>query len=453
MGVPSLWTGLLSKTSALIPPSSVPTLDPSAHPHTTTLDHMPKLPTVSAVGAVTASHAQLVACMDRGTAARASRFIQLAAAASHEAILDAGFTTPSTTPSTTSTSTSSSSSIPSERTGVAIGSGMGSPTDVCDATLALYDPQRGPRRISPFMVPRSLVNLAAGTVSIMHGLQGPNHAVATACATGAHALGDAANLIALDYADVMVAGSSEAGLDPLFLTGFARAKALSTSYTHSPESASRPFDQGRDGFVMGEGAGVVILEEYHHAVARGAKIYAELVGYGLSGDAHHITAPAPDGNGAQRAMKMAIERGNRTPANVVHINAHATSTPLGDAVEHGAIAAILESSQHKASPPRSHPVPVSSAKGAIGHLLGASGSVEAIAAILSVYHKTAPPTTNLTVRCPEIPESDAIHLNTSPVDLSPVIDPHSIVLSNSFGFGGTNVTLAFSPSPTSRAAS
>ena len=298
------------------------------------------------------------------------------------------------------------------------------------------DPERGPRRISPFFVPRILVNLAAGTVSIAHGLQGPNHAVATACATGAHSIGDAANFIALGYADVMVAGSSEAALDPLALTGFARAKALSTAWARTPEVASRPFDQLRDGFVMGEGAGVLVLEEREHAIARGAHIYAELQGYGLTGDAHHTTAPAPDGRGALRAMRMALRRARVPVEELDYINAHATSTSLGDAVEYSAIHKLLSDAE------ASEPLLVSSSKGAIGHLLGASGSVEALITVLALHHGVAPVNTNL--------ENIDAALDSELVELVQQKSRKAeltYALSNSFGFGGTNVSLCFASGP------
>ncbi|KNC50370.1 3-oxoacyl-[acyl-carrier-protein] synthase II [Thecamonas trahens ATCC 50062] len=417
-----VWQGLASGASATRSPASVAALTPSAPTHCTAVDHPPPLPMVSAVAPADVPFADLVASLDRATAARSSRFIHLAAAAAAEALEDAEWAPAGTKAAL--------------RTGVALGSGMGSMADIHDGTLALVDPERGPRRISPFFVPRILVNLAAGTVSIAHGLQGPNHAVATACATGAHSIGDAANFIALGYADVMVAGSSEAALDPLALTGFARAKALSTAWARTPEVASRPFDQLRDGFVMGEGAGVLVLEEREHAIARGAHIYAELQGYGLTGDAHHTTAPAPDGRGALRAMRMALRRARVPVEELDYINAHATSTSLGDAVEYSAIHKLLSDAE------ASEPLLVSSSKGAIGHLLGASGSVEALITVLALHHGVAPVNTNL--------ENIDAALDSELVELVQHKSRKAeltYALSNSFGFGGTNVSLCFASGP------
>jgi 3-oxoacyl-[acyl-carrier-protein] synthase II len=312
------------------------------------------------------------------------------------------------------------------RTGVLIGSGIGGLPSIAEGALTLQD--KGPRRISPFFIPAALINLASGHVSIKYGFRGPNHAVVTACATGAHAIGDAARMIAFDDADVMVAGGAEAAVCRLGLAGFAAARALSTGFNDTPEQASRPWDKDRDGFVMGEGAGVVVLEEFEHAKKRGATIYAEVIGYGMSGDANHITAPAEDGSGGQRAMLAALKRANIDVSQVDYINAHGTSTPLGDEIELGAVKRVFGEHAYKLS--------MSSTKSAIGHLLGAAGAVEAIFSILAIRDQIVPPTLNLE--------------NPSPgcdIDLVPKAAKERkvrFVLSNSFGFGGTNASLIFS---------
>ncbi|EKF42905.1 3-oxoacyl-(acyl carrier protein) synthase II [Nitratireductor indicus C115] len=309
-------------------------------------------------------------------------------------------------------------------TGVLIGSGIGGIEGIAENALILQE--RGPRRISPFFIPGNIINLVSGQVSIRHGLKGPNHAVVTACSTGAHAIGDAARLIMLGDADVMLAGGAEAPITRLSIAGFSACKALSTSFNDTPEKASRPYDRDRDGFVMGEGAGVVVLEELEHAKARGARIYAEVVGYGLTGDAYHITAPAENGDGAYRCMVAAVKRAGITPADIDYINAHGTST-MADTIELGAVERLLGDAAGKAS--------MSSTKSAIGHLLGAAGAAEAIFSVLAIRDNVAPPTINL-----ENPQIE------SPIDLVPnkprerQID---IALSNSFGFGGTNASLVF----------
>ena len=283
--------------------------------------------------------------------------------------------------------------------------------------------EKGPRRVSPFFIPGSLINLCSGQVSIKYGFKGPNHAVVTACSTGAHAIGDASRLIQFGDADVMVAGGAESAICELGIAGFNACKALSTGYNDTPEKASRPYDKDRDGFVMGEGAGVVVLEEYEHAVARGAKIYAEVVGYGLSGDAYHITAPADDGDGAYRSMSAAIERAGLTPADVDYINAHGTST-MADTIELGAVERLLGDAAAKAT--------MSSTKSATGHLLGAA---EAIFAILAIRDQVAPPTINL--------DNPAVE---TALDLAPNTKRErkiDVALSNSFGFGGTNASVLF----------
>ena len=313
------------------------------------------------------------------------------------------------------------------RTGVIIGSGIGGLQQIHDNAIKLNE--AGPRRISPFFIPAALINLVSGQVSIRFGFKGPNHAVVTACSTGAHAIGDAARLIMLDDADVMIAGGAEAAVNRLGFAGFSAARALSTGFNDKPKSASRPWDEDRDGFVMGEGAGVVVLEEYEHARKRGANIFAEIVGYGLSGDAHHITAPADDGDGAFRSMKNALKRAKLNPSDIDYINAHGTSTPLGDMIELGAVSRLF--GQHLEE------IAMSSTKSSVGHLLGAAGSVEAIFSILAMKNGIAPPTLNL-----DSPSDGCQKIN---------LVPHAAqertitaVLSNSFGFGGTNASLVFS---------
>ncbi len=313
-----------------------------------------------------------------------------------------------------------------ERTGVLIGSGIGGLPAIEEATLLLKE--KGPRRISPFFIPACLINLASGQVSIRHGFKGPNHSVVTACSTGAHAIGDAARLIQYGDADVMIAGSSESTVCPLGIAGFAAARALSTQYNDTPEQASRPWDEGRDGFVMGEGAGIVVLEEYEHAKARGANILGEFAGYGLSGDAYHITAPREDGDGGYRAMQMALKHAELNASDIDYINAHGTSTPKGDEIELGAVKRLFGSAIDDCS--------MSSTKSAIGHLLGGAGSVEAIFALLAMQHQMVPPTLNL----------DTPSESCKGVDLVPHTAKQrtvKAVLSNSFGFGGTNASLVF----------
>ncbi|MET4700937.1 3-oxoacyl-[acyl-carrier-protein] synthase II [Constrictibacter sp. MBR-5] len=316
-----------------------------------------------------------------------------------------------------------------ERTGVMIGSGIGGLQAIEEAAVLLKD--RGPRRISPFFIPSALINLASGHVSIKHGFKGPNHSVVTACATGAHAIGDAARLIAFDDADVMVAGGAEAAVCRLGIAGFSASRALSTHFNDTPERASRPWDRERDGFVMGEGAGIVVLEEYEHAKKRGAKIYAEVVGYGMSGDAHHITAPAEDGSGGFRAMRMALKRAGLNPEDIDYVNAHGTSTPLGDEIELGAVKRLFGDHAYKIS--------MSSTKSAVGHLLGAAGSVEAIFSILAMRDGVVPPTLNL-----DNP-SEGCDIDLVPKQAKQRKVRHA--LSNSFGFGGTNASLIFAPAP------
>lgn len=319
-----------------------------------------------------------------------------------------------------------------ERTGVMIGSGIGGLPGITEGAITLQE--RGPRRLTPFFIPASLINLASGNVSIRYGFKGPNHAVVTACSTGAHAIGDAARLIMLDDADVMVCGGTEAAICRLGLAGFASARALSTHFNDDPPRASRPWDQERDGFVMGEGAGILVLEEYEHARQRGAKVYAEVIGYGMSGDAFHLTAPAEDGSGAYRSMRNALRSARLSPDSIDYINAHGTSTPLGDEIELGAVKRLFGDHAYKLS--------MSSTKSAIGHLLGAAGSVEAIFAILALRDGVVPPTLNL-----ENP-SPSCDINLVPKQAQE--RKVEYVLSNSFGFGGTNASLIFAGPDVSR---
>ena len=336
-------------------------------------------------------------------------FIVFAMAAADQAIADSGY--------------APSAPEEQERTGVLIGSGIGGLSGIADTSILLKE--KGPRRVSPFFIPGRLINLASGYVSIKHQFKGPNHAVVTACSTGAHAIGDAARLIALGDADVMVAGGTESPICRIALAGFAACRALSTNFNDEPTKASRPYDKDRDGFVMGEGAGVVVLEDYEMAKARGARIYAEVIGYGLSGDAYHITAPAEDGAGAFRCMHAAIKNAGIPVDEIDYVNAHGTSTPMGDEIELGAVERLRGEGTENLT--------MSSTKSAIGHLLGAAGAVEAIFSILAMRDNVAPPTLNL----------DNPSVETS-IDLVPHVAKKkeiNTVLSNSFGFGGTNASL------------
>jgi 3-oxoacyl-[acyl-carrier-protein] synthase II len=309
--------------------------------------------------------------------------------------------------------------------GVLIGSGIGGIEGIAETAVLLRD--RGPRRVSPFFIPGRIINLASGYVSIAHSLKGPNSAVVTACSTGAHAIGDAGRLVALGDADIMVAGGAESPVSRISVAGFAACRALSTGFNDTPERASRPYDRDRDGFVMGEGAGAVVLEEYDHAKRRGARIYGELIGYGLSGDAFHITAPAEDGDGALRCMKAAIRRAEISPGDIDYINAHGTSTPLGDEIELRAVERLVGNAAGKIS--------MSSTKSSIGHLLGAAGTVEAIFCLLAMRDQVAPPTINL--------DNPSVDTALDLVPHKPRKRPINITLSNSFGFGGTNASLVF----------
>ncbi|MEM6944879.1 MAG: beta-ketoacyl-ACP synthase II [Pseudomonadota bacterium] len=349
-----------------------------------------------------------VAAKDRR---KIDRFITYALTAAEQAVKDAGW--------------QPEDPEEQERTGVLIGSGIGGIETIAETAITLKE--KGPRRVSPFFIPAALINLCSGQVSIRYGFKGPNHAVVTACSTGAHAVGDASRLIAYGDADVMLAGGAESPVCELSVAGFSACKALSTGYNETPEKASRPYDKGRDGFVMGEGSGVLVLEEYEHAVARGAKIYAEVLGYGLSGDAYHITAPASDGDGGFRSMTAALKNAKLEPSAVDYVNAHGTSTPLGDEIELGAVTRLL--GNHAAN------VTMSSTKSATGHLLGAAGAIEAIFSVLAIRDQVAPPTINL--------EDPSVE---TPIDLAPITKREreiTVALSNSFGFGGTNASVIF----------
>jgi len=308
-------------------------------------------------------------------------------------------------------------------TGTMIGSGIGGLSGIADTALLLKE--RGPRKISPFFIPGRLINLASGYVSIEHGLKGPNHAVVTACSTGAHAIGDAGRLIALGDADVMVAGGTESPICRLSMAGFCASRALSTGFNDTPEKASRPYDRDRDGFVMGEGAGIVVLEEYEHAKKRGARMYAEVIGYGLSGDAYHITSPTPDGDGAFRSMSAAMKRAGIASSDIDYINAHGTSTQVGDEIELGAVERLLGNAASRVS--------MSSTKSSTGHLLGAAGAIECIFSVLAIRDNIAPPTINL--------DNPSIETAIDLVPQTPRRREINVALSNSFGFGGTNASV------------
>ena len=341
---------------------------------------------------------------------RVDDFIVYAIAAADEALADAGW--------------KPESAKDQERTGVMVGSGIGGLGPIADTAIILKE--QGPRRVSPFFIPSALINLTSGQISIRHGLKGPNHSVVTACATGAHAIGDAARMIAMDDADVMVAGGAESSIVPIGIAGFLACKALCTAYNDTPEKASRPYDRGHAGFVMGEGAGIMVLEEYEHARARGAKIYAEVVGYGMSGDAYHITAPSEDGEGGLRAMKAALKRAGLEPSDLDYVNAHGTST-MADWIELRAIERLVGDHAGKLA--------VSSTKSMTGHLLGAAGAIESIFTVLAIRDQIAPPTINL-----DDPEEETA-INLVPHRGQPM--NIQVAMSNSFGFGGTNASVIF----------
>jgi 3-oxoacyl-[acyl-carrier-protein] synthase II len=312
-----------------------------------------------------------------------------------------------------------------ERTGVIIGSGIGGLDTIARTAVALHE--HGPRKVSPFFIPSSLINLASGQVSIKYGFKGPNHSVVTACSTGAHAIGDAGRLIALGDADIMLAGGAEGAITRIGIVGFNACKALSTSFNEEPHKASRPYDVDRDGFVMGEGSGVLVLEEYEHAKARNAQIYGELIGYGLSGDAYHITAPSPDGDGGYRSMRSALQKAGISTSDIAYVNAHGTSTPLGDEIELSAVSRLFGADASQLA--------MSSTKSSIGHLLGAAGAVEAIFSLLAIRDQVAPPTINL--------DNQSVQTVIDLVPHEPQSRKIDVVLSNSFGFGGTNASLCF----------
>jgi 3-oxoacyl-[acyl-carrier-protein] synthase II len=342
---------------------------------------------------------------------RVDDFILYAMAAADEAVRDAGWTP--------------EDKADRERTGVMIGSGIGGLATIERTSIEMHE--KGPRRVSPVFIPSALIILASGQVSIRYGFKGPNHSVVTACATGAHAVGDATRLIKYGDADVMIAGGAEAAICPVGIAGFIACRAMSTNFNDTPEKASRPYDKDRDGFVMGEGAGMLVLEELEHARARGAKIYAEVVGYGLAGDAYHITAPAEDGDGGFRAMQAAIKDAGVAPADIAYINAHGTSTPLGDEIELGAVERMLGNAASK--------VVMSSTKSATGHLLGAAGAIEAAFTCLAIRDQIAPPTINLDNPSVATPIDLAAN-KAKPLEIE-------VALSNSFGFGGTNASVVF----------
>ncbi|CAN7173265.1 beta-ketoacyl-ACP synthase II [Phenylobacterium sp. LjRoot225] len=342
---------------------------------------------------------------------RVDDFILYAVAAADEAVRDSGW--------------APQDDEGRERTGVMIGSGIGGLGPIAETAIELHE--KGPRRVSPFFIPSALINLASGQVSIRHGFKGPNHAVVTACATGAHAIGDAARIIKYGDADVMVAGGAESAVVKVGIAGFIACRALSTGFNDQPEKASRPYDKDRDGFVMGEGAGVLVLEEYEHAKARGAKIYAEVLGYGMAGDAYHITAPAEDGDGGYRAMRAAIKDAGVVAEDLDYINAHGTSTPMGDEIELRAVERLLGNAAAK--------MVMSSTKGATGHLLGAAGAIEAAFTCLAIRDQIAPPTINLDNPSVET-EIDLTPHKAKPMKIE-------VAMSNSFGFGGTNASVVF----------
>lgn len=350
--------------------------------------------------------------VDKRELRRVDPFIVFGIAAADEAVKDSGWV--------------AQTDEDKNRTGVLMGSGIGGLQTIYDSSLVLAE--KGPRKLSPFVIPAMLINLASGHISIRHGFKGPNHAVVTACSTGAHAIGDAAQLIARGEADVMVAGGAEAAITRLGIAGFVACRALSTGFNDAPEKASRPYDVDRDGFVMGEGAGAVVLEDYDHAVARGAKIYAEVRGYGLSGDAHHITAPADDGDGGFRSMSAALKNAGLTPEDIDYVNAHGTSTPKGDEIELGAVERLFGDAASG--------MVMSSTKSATGHLLGAAGAIEAVFTVLAIKNGICPPTLNL--------DQPSVETKLNLAPHAPVEKPIRAALSNSFGFGGTNASLVLS---------
>ncbi|KAK9766094.1 Mitochondrial beta-keto-acyl synthase [Basidiobolus ranarum] len=414
-GVKASWERLVNSDSGLISLTKKDRPDNFAH---TQHDYDGLPSTVAGVvlrGSKTQNLFNPAEWLERGDERKMADFTQYALCAAQQALEDAGW-------------------LPDKeedriRTGVCVGSGIGSVEDIASTANTYYS--QGYRRVSPMFIPRILINMAAGHLTLKYGFKGPNHAASTACTTGAHSIGDAMRFIQYGDADVMIAGGSEASINPLSIAGFARAKSLSTGFNDNPTAASRPFDQGRDGFVIGEGAGIVVLEELEHAKKRGAHIYAEIRGYGLSGDANHMTAPPEDGNGAARAMKRAMEIAGLAASQIDYINAHATSTPLGDAAENRAIQSIFKDEDAKR-------IAVSSTKSAIGHLLGAAGAVEAIFSILAVNKNIVPPTLNF-----EQPTCQK-EFNLNYVPKFAQEKEVRAAITNSFGFGGTNASLCFS---------
>ncbi|KAK1963515.1 3-oxoacyl-synth [Colletotrichum sublineola] len=410
VGVRSTWNRLLAGQSAI---TSVANLEPQARWKGLN----------STVAGVVPSHGsdpdhwRPGDWLDATEQRRMSRFAQYAVACAEMAMKDAGW--------------QPSCQDDQEATGVCLGSGIGNLEEIYETSLAFN--QQGHKKVSPLFVPKILVNLAAGHISIKYGLQGPNHAVTTACTTGAHSIGDAMRFIAFGDADVMVAGGTESCIHPLTFAGFGRARSLSTTYNHDPHASCRPFDRDRNGFVISEGSAVLVLEELEHAKARGARIYAEVRGYGCSGDAHHITAPREDGHGAFRAMKLALKNARVRPEEVSYINAHATGTQVGDAAEASAIRRIMTGEEGYAE---ESCVTVSSTKGAVGHLLGAAGAIEALFTVLSVAEDIVPPTLNL--------ENPNVGGSMNLVPLQAQTKRVDNAISNSFGFGGTNASLVFS---------
>ena len=400
VGVKTNWDGLLAGKSGI---GAIQSFDVS--------DLTAKIAGQVPLGETADGHFNAEDWVDSKLVRRMDKFIVYGMAAAVQAVADSGWVAESEEQQT--------------RTGVLIGSGIGGLDEISKNAIMVNEGKT--RKISPFFIPACLINLVSGHVSIKYGFQGPNHSVVTACSTGSHAIGDAARIIMLDDADVMVAGGTEAAVCRLGVAGFCAARALSTKYNDTPERASRPWDKDRDGFVMGDGAGIVVLEELEHAKARGANILAEVVGYGMSGDAHHITAPASDGNGAQRCMKAALKRAGANPEDIDYINAHGTSTPLGDEIEYGAVQRVFGDAAKKLS--------MSSTKSAIGHLLGAAGSAEAIFSILAIQNGVAPPTLNL--------DNPSVNGGIDLVPHQPKERPVKMALSNSFGFGGTNASLVF----------
>ncbi|KAF9167286.1 Mitochondrial beta-keto-acyl synthase [Actinomortierella ambigua] len=416
IGIEQTWSRLIAAECGLVSLKDIRlNNDSPAHPRLATFEGLPSqvAAVVKREGGRAAGAFDGAEWLERGDEKRMALFTQYAIAATRMAIEDAKY--------------ENATEAQKERTGVCLGSGIGSLDDMANTSVGYVE--NGYRKMSPMFVPKILINMAAGHLTMKLGYKGPNHAASTACTTGAHSIGDAMRFIQFGDADVMVAGGSEACIHPLAVAGFAKAKSLATRYNDSPQEASRPFDKDRDGFVIGEGAGVVVLEEYEHAKKRGARIYAEIKGYGVSGDAHHMTAPPSDGAGAAMAMRRALHNARLTAADIQYINAHATSTQQGDIAENRAIKSVFDGYHDK--------IAVSSTKGAIGHLLGAAGAVEAIFTVLAVKSNILPPTLNLHA----YDEGGEFNLNYVPLRAQEKIV--NAALTNSFGFGGTNASLCF----------